>query len=271
MEIGKAPTWGIEIGERLRVLDEAKVADLAESMKLIGLKQPISVWVDPADQPHLVAGRHRLAAAVKLGWEDIDCIFVHADEIERRLWEIAENLHRAELTVAERAEHIAEWVRLVEDRNKRGQVAQVSGRGGRGKESGASRASRELGIERTDIRRAAKIAALAPAAKQAARDAGLDDNQSALLAAARHSDADDQVAELQRKAAERAVRARREHGEVKDVRADAREILAHAIADYVPELKLSEVTAALALLGLKEVAARVQSLTGAVFDRTAAA
>lgn len=92
--------------------------------------------------------------------------------------------HRAELTVAERAEHIAEWVRLVEDRNKRGQVAQVSGKGGRGKESGASRASRELGIERTEIRRAAKIAALTPAAKKAARDAGLDDNQSALLAAA---------------------------------------------------------------------------------------
>lgn len=31
---------------------------------------------------------------------------------EARMWEIAENLHRADLTVLERDEHIAEWVRL---------------------------------------------------------------------------------------------------------------------------------------------------------------
>ena len=32
------------------------------------------------------------------------------------LWEIAENLHRAEMTVQERADHIAEWVKLVEEK-----------------------------------------------------------------------------------------------------------------------------------------------------------
>lgn len=44
---------------------------------------------------------------------------------DARLWEIAENLHRAELTVQERAEHIAEWVRLTGE--KVAQLAPPSG------------------------------------------------------------------------------------------------------------------------------------------------
>lgn len=35
---------------------------------------------------------------------------------DARLWEIAENLHRSELTVQERADHVAEWVKLVSDK-----------------------------------------------------------------------------------------------------------------------------------------------------------
>jgi hypothetical protein len=38
------------------------------------------------------------------------------DETEARRAEISENLHRAELTVQERADHIAEWVRLTEEK-----------------------------------------------------------------------------------------------------------------------------------------------------------
>jgi hypothetical protein len=34
----------------------------------------------------------------------------------RRLWEIAENLHRADLTEAERRQHIAEWVKLTAEK-----------------------------------------------------------------------------------------------------------------------------------------------------------
>jgi hypothetical protein len=94
-----------------------------------------------------------------------------------RLWEIAENLHRSELTVLERSEHIAEWVRLTE--NKGAQVAQVSAKGGRGIEGGLSAATRELGIDRTEAQRSAKIDSLTAEAKAIARDAGLDNNQSA--------------------------------------------------------------------------------------------
>ena len=66
------------------------------------------------------------------------------------------------------------------------------GRGHRA-ESGDRLASRELGISREKVRRAGKIAAIAPEAKAAARAAGLDDNQAALLksqrrGASRHQD-----------------------------------------------------------------------------------
>ena len=43
--------------------------------------------------------------------------------------------------------------------------------------------------------------------------------------------------------------------------------LACAIAEFIPEYKLSDVGGALAILGMKEIAARVQTLTGAVFDK----
>jgi ParB family chromosome partitioning protein len=51
---------------------------------------------------------------------------------------------------------------------KLAQVAPVSNKGGRGKESGVRAASRELGIDRDDARRATKVAGLSEEAKQAA-------------------------------------------------------------------------------------------------------
>lgn len=84
----------------------------------------------------------------------------------------------------QRNEQIAEWIRLTEaqtaDAEKPAQLAPVS-KGGRGKTAGINAASRELGIERKEAQRAIKIDGIAPAAKEAARAAGLENNQSALL------------------------------------------------------------------------------------------
>jgi hypothetical protein len=88
------------------------------------------------------------------------------------LWEISGNLHRADLTVTERSEHIAEWVKLTED--KQAQLAPVSERGrveGRGNKGGINAAVRDLGIDRTEAQRAVKIASLTPEAKEADRSA----------------------------------------------------------------------------------------------------
>jgi ParB family transcriptional regulator, chromosome partitioning protein len=60
----------------------------------------------------LIPDRHRLEAAKLLGWEQIVCEMLDLDETERRMWEIAENLHRAELTQLEHDERLAQWMDL---------------------------------------------------------------------------------------------------------------------------------------------------------------
>ena len=165
-------------------------------MKAIGLLQPILVVPRGGSGGgyELVAGRHRLAAAKQLKWEGIDAIVLEGlADVDAKRAEIAENLYRAELTAAERAEHIAEWVRLTEAKAVSGQVVQKlssRGRAGEGRpESGISKAARELPVsgstpeaKRKTVERALKIANdTTPEAKEAARTAGLADNQSALL------------------------------------------------------------------------------------------
>jgi len=91
------------------------------------------------------------------------------------MWEISENLHRADLTQLERDEQVARWIEL----QKLRQVDEVS-IGGRGKKGGTSAASKEIGVSEPDARRAVKVASLSTEAKEAAKEVGLDDNRSAL-------------------------------------------------------------------------------------------
>ena len=111
------------------------------------------------------------------------CAVFDGDERDARLWEISENLHRAELTVLERSEHVAEWVRITDEKASGATCATKPGHG-QGSVGGIRAATRELGIDRTAAQRAVKIDGLSTKAKQAARDAGLGDNQSALLSVA---------------------------------------------------------------------------------------
>ncbi|KAF0136331.1 MAG: hypothetical protein FD152_1050 [Xanthobacteraceae bacterium] len=156
------------------------------SIERLGLLTPIMVRSRADDELTLIAGRHRLEAVRRLGWESIPAVFLYGDDTDARLWEIAENLHRAELTVLERAEHIAEWVRLTEKRQaeeKPAQLRPVSRRGrveGRGNQGGINAAVRELGVTRQEGQRAVEIDPIVPKAKGTAVAAGLADNQSAL-------------------------------------------------------------------------------------------
>ena len=174
-----------------RPINIGAVKALADSMKRIGLQSPISVR-RLGHGSELVTGGHRLAAAKNLGWETIEAFCIDIDDVTARLLEIAENLHRAELTTLERDEQVAEWVRLTE-----GVSAQVAAKpqGGR-PEGGVRAAARELGVDEDDARRAVKVDSLSPEAKQAARDAGLDGNRSALLAAAKETTPEKQVEAL---------------------------------------------------------------------------
>lgn len=179
----------IYVGERLRHVDQDRVAALAASIKEIGLLTPLTIrTVDEMeidgriehDIPVLISGYTRMQALKSLGIETAPCIEVTADDIEAQLWEIAENLHRSELTALERDQHIAKWLELSEAKR---QSVQIAPKGHRGR-SGINEASRQLGIEATDAKRAVKVASLTEEAKNAARATGLDDNRTALLKAA---------------------------------------------------------------------------------------
>jgi ParB-like chromosome segregation protein Spo0J len=133
----------------------------------------------------LVAGAHRLAAARHLQYERVDCIYVDfEDEASVQLVQIGEDLFRKHLTVLRQAELVTKWYELVAKDSIYGQVDRENKRGR--PPNGTSKIARDLfGITvdawRKKLRRAKGIARIQPEAKQAAVDAGLDDNQQALL------------------------------------------------------------------------------------------
>jgi hypothetical protein len=102
------------VTERLRALQPSAVASLAESIREIGLRTPITVRMVNG-KPHLVTGEHRVAA-MKANREDhIDAV-IFDNERDARIWAIDENLQRADLTALERSQHITARAGLIAQR-----------------------------------------------------------------------------------------------------------------------------------------------------------
>jgi hypothetical protein len=169
-----------DIPDGRRDIDAASVKHLADSINKVGLHHPITV-LEKGNRYVLVAGLHRIEAHKKLGLDHIPATIVTMTNSDARLWEIAENLHRAELSKLERDDNIAEWIRITERVSRQVDAKPQGGR----PEGGVRAAARDLGIDEVDARRAVKVAAIAPEAKKAARETGLDDNRAALLEAAK--------------------------------------------------------------------------------------
>jgi ParB family chromosome partitioning protein len=165
----------ITIPEGGRKIDERVVKRLTESITQLGLRTPITLVRKPgvAGEYILIAGRHRIEAYKRLGKEHIPAAIVSFTEVQARLWTIAENLHRSELTVLYRSNLTREWTELVSDSSSEKKRT--------GRPGAAAAASRELGINEREVQRALKIASITPEAKQIAVDIGVDDNQSKLL------------------------------------------------------------------------------------------
>lgn len=197
----------IFVAKGRRPLNEDAVASLMASIKEIGLQHPVTVrevdfWHDDeqGDQDGayvLVAGAHRLEACKRLGMFHIDAAVEQWDEDTARMWEISENLHRAELSALERDKEVAEWIGLAE--KKVSLQSATKPQGGR-PERGVRAASRELGIESTDAHRAVKVASLSDEASKEAVALGLDNNRSALLEAAKAQTPEAQVESLRARA-----------------------------------------------------------------------
>ena len=122
-EAGNCAVAKIFIGKGRRALDPAKVDELAASIRQVGLRHPITVTptfegaVDARISGRkkvyatqmLVVGLHRLEAVKQLGWRTIPVTVIPGGyQLHCELWEIDENLVRAELTELERGEHLAD-------------------------------------------------------------------------------------------------------------------------------------------------------------------
>ena len=84
----------IIVKDRLRKVDEAKVADLIQSISMLGgLIQPITV--DKSNR--LIGGAHRLEAYRRMGRKEIEVAILDCDGLHRELAEIDENLIRNDL------------------------------------------------------------------------------------------------------------------------------------------------------------------------------
>jgi ParB/RepB/Spo0J family partition protein len=126
MEFADIDPEDVTVGPRHRSVNEAKVKALAESMHQIGVQQPISVWCPTDAECYLVAGLHRLRAAILLKWGLIPYISVELEEADRQLWEIDENLCRSELTPSEIAEHTVARKKLWDGKKAGGSTCATS-------------------------------------------------------------------------------------------------------------------------------------------------
>ena len=87
----------VKINEGRRAVAPDAIQSLTESIKEIGLMNPVTV----TDDHVLIAGLYRLMAAKALGWEEIECHVIDADDLHAELAEIDENYVRASLTPLE--------------------------------------------------------------------------------------------------------------------------------------------------------------------------
>ena len=112
----------ITVPPNRRPINTDTVRTLAASVQKIGLQNPISV-IGSADKGYtLIAGAHRLEAVRSIDGYMILASIMKVSEVDARLWEISENLHRADLSTLERSEQVAEWIALTEGKPVSSQV-----------------------------------------------------------------------------------------------------------------------------------------------------
>jgi|GEM_PF-1596200 len=100
----------VRIAQRKRPLDKKKAEAIAESIKLIGLLNPITV----TENFTLISGRHRLEAHRILGLEEIEVNVVELADLTQDLAEIDENIIRNELNDIDVGEHLIERDNILE-------------------------------------------------------------------------------------------------------------------------------------------------------------
>jgi ParB-like chromosome segregation protein Spo0J len=193
----------IRIPEGRRPIDQLKVEEIAASIKVVGMISPIGIRYRAGSSPgepsipELVFGGHRLAACRMLGAKmieavDVGTLTLFAGPDHDRLVEIAENLHRSELTTPQRDQFLAEWVALVRKRDAEfGDRRQVPGKPGPKPSAAIAEVAKASGIGLKTVKEAVAASKVSPKVKAAADKAELTSKQR--LAVSRQSGEDKQL------------------------------------------------------------------------------
>jgi len=165
-------------GTRMRPLGD--VSALAESIAQNGLLNPITV----ARDGRLISGLHRLEACKLLGWTDIPVNVTDLEGMRAELAEIDENFVRSDLTILQKADHLARRAEIVENLGMRA----PSHRAKKGVTvtpftTTADMAS-EMGMSKRTAQRLLQIAKINPRVKAVITDTWLANSTSNLLVVA---------------------------------------------------------------------------------------
>ena len=154
------------------------VQRLSESIAEVGMMNPITVTADHT----LIAGLHRLEAAKRLGWTEVECSISDMDELHTELAEIDENVVRTGLSDLELSELLARRKKIYETlhpatiaRNLPGHASNYESSGDKltGEEKPFSRDTAEkMGVSPRTVERHVQIAEnLTPETKEILRGA----------------------------------------------------------------------------------------------------
>ena len=151
------------------------VEELARSIQAVGLLNPIIVTGDNT----LIAGLHRLEAAKKLGWPEIECTVSSMDGLQAELAEIDENFVRTNLSHRELGDLLLHRKELYEAIHPETRQGMRNGQTSKNEnfalleaKSFAQNAADRLGMGKRIVEQLVQTARnLTPAAKKVLRDA----------------------------------------------------------------------------------------------------
>lgn len=115
------------------VFDEAELRDLAESIKEVGLMQPVLVRRQKSAQGdeyfELIAGERRVRAHEQLGANEITAIITRADDADMAVLALTENISRKDLTDYEISKSVRRADKEFPDRTALAEALGLSRRG----------------------------------------------------------------------------------------------------------------------------------------------
>lgn len=174
----------IDVGERLRVVDDDYALMIAGSMEQIGQLTPIEIRPMDGGRFALVAGAHRLEAARTLGWETIAAVVKDATDLEAELRQIDENLVRRELSALDRATFLARRQQIhltLHPDTTHGKTGAMVRWHATATLSFASEAAEKVGVSERDIRRSiARFTKIAPDVREKIVGTWIADNGATL-------------------------------------------------------------------------------------------